>query len=97
METAPIDTRRQRRLLLIVAAMFFVPLGFAGYLFFGHPALRPGGMVNHGTLIQPPRPLPELALPLFGAGRTGPSFLLGKWTLLYVGPGVCGERCRAAL
>ena len=97
METASIDNRRQRRLLLLVAALFFVPLGFAVYLFYGHPALRPGGMVNHGTLIQPPRPLPELALPIFGAGSTGPSFLLGKWTLVYVGPGVCGERCRAAL
>lgn len=89
--------RRQRSVLLSIAALFFVPLGLAFYLFYGHPGLRPGETVNHGELLQPPRPLPGLALPLFGAGRTKPTFLLHKWTLLYVGPGVCGERCRAAL
>lgn len=97
MEPTPIDNRSGRRLLVIVASLFFVPLGFAIYLFYGHPALRPGGMVNHGALIQPPRPLPALTLPLFGAGSTQPGFLRGKWTMLYVGSGVCGDRCRAAL
>ncbi len=91
------NKRPQRRLLVIVACLFFVPLGIAIYLFYGHPDLRPVGMVNHGALIQPPRPLPELALPVFGAGSTQPAFLRGKWTMLYVGGGVCGERCRAAL
>ncbi|MDE2305104.1 MAG: hypothetical protein KGL34_06055 [Gammaproteobacteria bacterium] len=93
----PLDRRRQRRLLLGIAALFFVPLGIAFYLYYGHPALRPAGMVNHGDLIQPPRPLPSLALPLFAGGDTAPGFLQHKWTFLYVGSGVCGEHCRAAL
>ncbi|HUX73406.1 MAG TPA: hypothetical protein VMV25_05865 [Steroidobacteraceae bacterium] len=89
--------RRQRRLFFAVAAMFFVPLFMAFYLYYGHGSFRALGSVNHGELIEPPRPLPELKLPLFGSGSTAPTFLLHKWTLMYVGPGVCGERCRAAL
>ena len=96
-ESAPRDPRRQRRLLIAIAVLFFVPLGLSFYLYYGHPMLRPAGMVNHGELVQPPRPLPALALPLFGSGTTSPQFLRHKWTFLYVGPGVCGERCRVAL
>lgn len=80
-----------------VALLFFVPLGFAFYLYYGHGTWRPAAMVNHGELVLPPRPLPPLVLPLARTGTTGASFLHGKWTLLFVGPGVCGERCRAAL
>lgn len=94
---APHDRRRQRRLLAAIAALFLVPLGVSFYLYYGHPSLRPAAMVNHGTLVQPPRPLPDVALPLFGGGTSSPRFLRGKWTFLYVGAGVCGERCRVAL
>ncbi len=96
-ERAATEVRRQRRVLLGIAAIFLVPLSLAVYLYYGHPGLRPGETVNHGALVQPPRPLPELALPRFEAGDTQPNFLLHKWTFLYVGSGVCGERCRAAL
>ena len=89
--------RRQRRLLLLVAALFFVPLGVSFYLYYGHSSFHPLGTVNHGDLVDPPRPLPQLSLPLLGRGVTKPGFLTRKWTMLYVGPGVCGERCRAAL
>ncbi len=89
--------RRQRRVLLVVAALFFVPLAVSFYLYYGHSSLHPAGTVNHGKLVDPPRPLAQLALPLARGGDTSPRFLLRKWTMLYVGAGVCGERCRAAL
>ncbi len=92
-----LDNRRQGRVVIGIALLFFVPLGFAFYLYFGQGTWRPAALVNHGELLVPPRPLPPLVLPLAGSGATRPSFLLGKWTLLYVGPGVCGEHCRAAL
>jgi hypothetical protein len=91
------DPRRGRRVLLLLAGLFFVPLGVSVYLYYGHSALRPAGTVNHGELVEPPRPLPRLALPLLDGGLTAPDFLTHKWTLLYVGPGVCGARCRVAL
>jgi len=59
--------RRQRRILIAVALMFFAPLALSFYLYYGRN-WHPGGRVNAGELIQPARPLPSLALPLAGAG-----------------------------
>ena len=89
--------RRQRRLLIGLALMFFAPLGVAFYLYYGHGAWHPGGRVNTGDLIAPPRPLPSLALPLQSSGDTDADFLRHKWTLLYVQQGPCAERCRSRL
>jgi cytochrome oxidase Cu insertion factor (SCO1/SenC/PrrC family) len=93
---------RNRRLLIGVALMFFAPLGLSFYLYYGS-AWHPGGRVNAGELISPPRPLPALALPLAFAAATGagdqtsPQFLKGKWTLLYVQHGLCDDECRRRL
>jgi cytochrome oxidase Cu insertion factor (SCO1/SenC/PrrC family) len=92
-----VHDRRQRRLLIGLALMFFAPLGVAFYLYYGHEAWRPGGRVNAGDLIEPPRPLPSLALPLQSSGETAPDFLRRKWTLLFVEHGPCAERCRTSL
>jgi hypothetical protein len=94
---------RQRLLLIGVALMFFGPLGLSFYLYYGHGSWLPGGRVNAGDLIEPPRPLPALALPLAGmagsaggadgSGTTNPQFLKGKWTFLYVQRGACDAEC----
>jgi hypothetical protein len=99
--------RRQRRILIAVALLFFAPLGLAFYLYYGHVGWRPGGHVNHGELIDPPRPLPALTLPMVTSGHpggepadgtvTGPDFLKHKWTFLYWGSGACSARCRIDL
>ena len=89
--------RRQRRMLIGLALLFFAPLGLAFYLYYGHGTWHPGGHVNAGELIEPARPLPALALPLFGSGDTDRNFLKGKWTFLYVGLGPCAEACRTRL
>jgi hypothetical protein len=89
--------RRQRRLLIVLALMFFAPLGLAFYLYYGHGTWHPGGHVNAGDLIQPARPLPSLSLPLWGSGTTDPNFLKRKWTFLYVAAGPCAEACRTRL
>jgi hypothetical protein len=99
--------RRQRRILIAVALLFFAPLGLAFFLYYGEVGWRPGGRVNHGELIDPPRPLPALTLPMVTSGRpdsepadgavTAPDFLKHKWTFLYWGSGSCSARCRADL
>jgi hypothetical protein len=101
--------RRQRRILFGVALMFFAPLALSFYLYYGQH-WHPGGRVNAGELIDPARPLPELALPLAappngtatgtGTGasaQTNPQFLRHKWTLLYVQHGRCDDECLKAL
>jgi cytochrome oxidase Cu insertion factor (SCO1/SenC/PrrC family) len=94
--------RRQRRILIGVALMFFVPLALSFYLYYGK-FWHPGGRVNAGELIDPARPLPALALPLAapvsgtGALQTSPQFLKGKWTFLYLQHGRCDDECRRHL
>ncbi len=78
-------TPRSRRMLLLLVAMFFLPIAAAFVLYYG-TGWRPAGGSNHGELLQPIRQLPADAAPL-----------LGKWTLFYVGDGSCGEDCRHAL
>jgi hypothetical protein len=89
--------RRQRRLLIVIALLFFAPLGLAFYLYYGPGTWHPGGHVNAGELIQPARPLPLVALPLWGSGTTDPNFLKHKWTFLYVLTGPCADHCRSRL
>jgi hypothetical protein len=89
--------RRQGRLLVGLALIFFGPLGVSFYLYYGHGSWHPGGRVNAGDLIVPPRPLPSLALPLQSSGETASEFLRRKWTLLYVQRGPCAEPCRTSL
>jgi cytochrome oxidase Cu insertion factor (SCO1/SenC/PrrC family) len=92
--------RRQRRIVIGVALMFFAPLALSFYLYYGKD-WRPGGRVNAGELIVPARPLPSLALPLAapatGTATTNPQFLKGKWTFLYVQHGRCDDECRKGL
>jgi hypothetical protein len=84
----PRRDRRQRRLLVGLAILFFAPIGLSFYLYYGHSALQPLGRVNRGVLVEPPRELPAAALP---------SASSGKWTLLYVGSGDCPDLCREKL
>jgi len=89
MTTTPDRDRRQRRILIGVALMFFAPLAISFVLYYGH-AWHPGGKVNHGELIQPPQPLPDVGLP-------PPHSLQRKWTMLYVQRGTCDEPCSKRL
>jgi len=96
-EPAPSAVRRGRRQLLALAALFFVPLAVAFWLYYGPADWRPAGGSHMGDLIDPARPLPELALPTADGPPTEAGFLRGRWTMLYVGDGLCDQRCRKAL
>lgn len=76
--------------------LFFGPLAVAVYLYYDTD-WRPGGTSNHGELIVPAVPLPEVALPMLGGGLTKPDFLRHHWSLVYLGRQGCGEGCRDAL
>jgi cytochrome oxidase Cu insertion factor (SCO1/SenC/PrrC family) len=89
--------RRGRRQLLALAALFFVPLAIAFWLYYGPSHWRPGGGTNNGDLISPALPLPAVSLARPDGSPTGDQFLRGKWTMLYIGDGACDDRCRKVL
>jgi len=88
--------RRGRVQFLLLALLFIGPLAAAWVLYFGHLGWWPEGSTNHGILIQPPVPLPETKIADSGPdGSDGD--LHGRWTMLYLDGGDCGERCLQAL
>jgi len=95
--TTPPGQARGRRTLLLIAALFLVPLAASFLLYYGTDGSGPSGRTNKGDLLDPARPLPQIALPLAYGGATVPEFLQGKWTWAYIGDGRCDERCRQAL
>jgi cytochrome oxidase Cu insertion factor (SCO1/SenC/PrrC family) len=85
------------RSLVALAALFFVPVVAAFWLYYGVPGWRPGGAANRGNLIDPAVPLPALEF----AGPDGEpitgDLLRDRWTLLVIGAASCDARCRDAL
>jgi hypothetical protein len=94
---SPEAVRRGRRQLLALAALFFVPLAIAFWMYYGPSGWRPSGDASKGDLIDPARPLAAMALTTADGTQTQPDFLRGKWSLVYVGDGLCDDRCRKAL
>ncbi len=82
-EAPAAENVRARRMVLLLALLFFGPLVLAFVLYYTGQ-WRPPGHTNHGELITPPRPLAS-------------AVLKGKWSLVYVGPGSCDADCRHTL
>lgn len=90
------DRRAGRRHLLLVASLFFVPLAAASWLYLSS-GWRPAAGVQHGELIDPPRPLPDAPLQLPDGSVAPADALRSGWSLVYVGDDACDKICRSAL
>lgn len=88
-------TRRTRRHLLLLIAIFSLPVLVAYALYFS--GWRPETSGNYGELVQPPRALPDLVLQTLDGKVLRVSDLRGKWTLLVFGAAECLRPCEAAL
>lgn len=100
-ETTGLDDKaaqaRGRRTLLGLAALFFLPLALSFWLYY-QGGWRPSGTTNKGELVSPARPLLDVPFTLpDGTTSARANLFKGKWTLLYIGDGRCGEDCRKAL
>jgi cytochrome oxidase Cu insertion factor (SCO1/SenC/PrrC family) len=100
--------RGRRRRHIALALLCVALLGIGLYLYYGQVTWRSRAYVSHGEPIDPPVPLPNLALPLMSSGRTDATsakaagytdfnFFRRNWTILYWGLGLCPERCRTSL
>ncbi|MEO8062453.1 MAG: hypothetical protein ABI821_06875 [Pseudomonadota bacterium] len=87
---------RGRRTLLIVAAIFFLPVIAAFALYYGQ-LWRPSGSSSKGELITPARPLQIAGLRNIDGTPAAPGVFADKWTLIYIGDGACDADCRNAL
>jgi hypothetical protein len=84
---------RGRLTLLVIAAIFFIPILTAVYFYFSPDGWRPGERTERGTLINPPRMLPDTPL-----NDAEPAPVMREvWTLLVPAGSDCDAVCRDAL
>ncbi len=89
---APAAKPRSLTPLLLLVALFALP-PMAAWLFYFNPQWLPDGRTNHGTLIEPPRPVAELALRQPDGSAFDWPALEGQWTLTLVSEGGCDAAC----
>lgn len=86
------QTRSGRKILLLIAAVFFGPLLIAAWMYFNGGGLAPSGRTNHGVLLEPivnvDEELPDSSLQSLRAEH---------WQLLYANAGSCEADCRDSL
>ena len=83
-----------RTMVIVLCAVFALPPLLSWYLFNYTDLGRAGaGGGEHGELIVPPRPLPDWTLIDPAAENETAVSLRGKWTLLYLLDGACGQGC----
>jgi hypothetical protein len=85
-----------RRTLLLLAAVFLLPVAVAFTLYYGK-LWRPADSASKGQLIEPARPLTVTGLRHADGSPAVPGEVTGKWTLLYIGDGRCDVACERAL
>ena len=85
-----------RRQMLIIAAVFILPVFVAFTLYYGK-LWRPAGSSSKGELIDPARPLEIAGLRRPDGTPANEAVFRDKWTLLYIGDGACDAGCRTAL
>ena len=83
--------RSHRWQLLLIAAIFLVPVVAAYYSYY---VARPTSRTNFGTLIEPQMPMPELTATALDGKPVPLKSLLGKWLLISVAGGACDAECR---
>lgn len=83
-------TARGRWTMLVVALLCAAPV-LASY--FTYYVVRPDGRRNFGALIEPQRPMPDMATATLDGAVQPLQALKGQWLLVSVGGGNCDSRC----
>ncbi len=83
--------KSNRLTIILVVVMFVSPLVLSWYVFNYTDYLEMRGMSNKGDLIEPVRPLGDLAL-IDPSNSERKDTLFGEWNLVYV-TGTCDKTC----
>lgn len=98
--TGPSNTpKRSIAPLIWIIVLSMAPV-VAAFLVYYIPELRPDGSVNHGTLVEPQRPMPnaqQLPLTTLDGKPYDFSQLKGQWLLLAADGAACPEECAKKL
>lgn len=89
-EAQPATHRRLE--LVLIAAIFGLPLALATWMYYSGSSLTPAARSNKGALLLPIVSL-TAALPLSDIHKVAPD----QWLVLYANTGVCADTCRDAL
>lgn len=85
---------RGRRIFLLIALLFALPVAASYLLYFAMPELIPQDTTNRGQLVQPPRPAGEIAL----RDAEGEAVTLDTlWSLVVFDDGTCARECAERL
>nr|WP_134166829.1 cytochrome C oxidase subunit I [Paraburkholderia caballeronis] len=84
--------RRGRWILLLLVIVCGAPIAISYFMYY---VVKPtGGSTSYGTLIEPQRPIPGALTVTGDDGRAQPlASLRGRWLMLSVDGGACGEPC----
>lgn len=93
--TTRINPALGRRRLLLLAALFMLPVLVAYGLYYG--GWRPSSTANHGELLQPVRPVKDATLTLLSGESIRFSLWHGKWILLLFSTAECLKPCERNL
>lgn len=88
----PAVARRNRFIFLGIVLIFVTPVLIS--LFMYKSGWRPTSTVNHGTLVQPPRPAPAFKMSIRAGGQFDQHGLEKLWNLVIAVDGACNEACR---
>lgn len=79
--------------LIVIAALFVLPLAAAWLMYSGVIDFDPGGTRNLGELVEPPVPVDLDGLAPADPARTPATELPRHWTMVNVLPARCGADC----
>lgn len=98
-ERADTDSERKRSLtpLWVLIAVTVLPYVLGWWYFSNQDTVPLGEPGNKGDLVEPVRALPALPLETLDGEIAGTADLLGRWTLIAVGPASCPETCERDL
>lgn len=88
-------TRNNRIKFFLVVALFILPVASALYL--KVTGWRPQTTINHGTLVQPVRPAPDLLFTTAAGKKFTQKDLEGRWNILVAITAKCDKLCQKNL
>lgn len=82
-----------RKVLLLITAIFVVPIIFAMYMYYSDSDWRPAISTHRGQLITPVRTMPDISL----TNAADAKYLYGTWSLLVLTTDQCDIVCADTL